>query len=206
MINYVKFSVKKSALLMGFISLFVLNWYLIVSLYSHVSTQFHQTRILSEIEHMKDLSTNQIAALQAPLVLGAVEADVTVDDARPLNLRKFYRQYDSPLYDYADYMVKISDENDLDYRLLSAIAMQESQLCKVIPKDSYNCWGWGIYGSQVLRFDSYEEAIVTVAEGIRKNYVEKRGLKTASEIMSVYTPSSSSWAYAVNHFMDRLEN
>ena len=83
--------------------------------------------------------------------------------------------------------------------------MQESNLCRLIPEDSHNCWGWGIYGTTVTRFDSYDEAIETVAKGIKKNYIDK-GLVTASAIMKVYTPQSKgSWAYGVNTFLKALE-
>ena len=84
--------------------------------------------------------------------------------------------------------------------------MQESTLCRSIPVDSHNCWGWGIYGDKVIMFSSYEEAVKTVANGIKKEYLDK-GLTTASKIMEKYTPSSpnGSWAYAVNKFLRDLE-
>jgi hypothetical protein len=83
--------------------------------------------------------------------------------------------------------------------------MQESNLCRYIPENSHNCWGWGIYGDQVLRFSSYEEAIEKVAAGIKKEYIDK-GLVTASMIMKKYTPSSpGTWARGVNTFLRMLE-
>jgi hypothetical protein len=83
--------------------------------------------------------------------------------------------------------------------------MQESGVCRVIPHNSYNCWGWGIYGNTITRFSSYEEAIDTVAAGLKKNYIDK-GLITASAIMAKYTPSSNgSWAHGVNTFLKVIE-
>ena len=41
----------------------------------------------------------------------------------------------------------------------------QNQICRVIPDNSYNCWGWGIYGALVTRFDSYDDAIETVGRG-----------------------------------------
>ena len=83
--------------------------------------------------------------------------------------------------------------------------MQESTLCRAIPPNSHNCWGWGIYGNTVTRFDSYEDAIEIVAQGIKTHYLDK-GLTTASKIMAKYTPSSKgSWAFGVNTFLKALE-
>ena len=133
------------------------------------------------------------------------EAQVTLTDGRVANLKNFFRQYNSPLFDHAEYIVKVSDEYAFDYRLLPAIAMQESTLCKAMPSGSYNCWGWGIYGSTTTRFDSYEDAIDSVAQGLRENYIDE-GRVTASQIMQKYTPSSNgSWARAVNLVMRYLE-
>lgn len=134
-----------------------------------------------------------------------IKTDIVLGDGRVANLKNFFRKYNSPLYDYAEFIVEVSDKYRFDYRLLPAIAMQESNLCKYIPKDSHNCWGWGIYGDNVIKFNSYKEAIETVARGIRKNYLDK-GLITASKIMEKYTPSSQgSWAHGVNTFLRLLE-
>ncbi|MEI6533399.1 MAG: hypothetical protein WCO06_06190 [Candidatus Roizmanbacteria bacterium] len=143
----------------------------------------------------------------APLVMNtsSVTAEVITGDGRVANLHAFFRKYDSPLFDQAEYIIKISDKYGMDYRLIPAISMQESGACRVIPDNSYNCWGWGIYGTTITRFSSYQEAIETVARGLKKNYIDK-GLITASMIMSKYNPSSNgSWAFGVNHFLDRIE-
>ena len=98
----------------------------------------------------------------------------------------------------------MADKYEIDYRLVPAIAMQESNLCKVIPHNSYNCWGWGIYGNTVTRFSSYEESIETVSRGLKKYYVDQ-GLKTPDQIMKKYNPSSNgSWAFGVNFFFKAI--
>ena len=112
--------------------------------------------------------------------------------------------YNSPLEQFAPDIVRTADKYGLDYRLLSSIAMQESNLCKKIIKDSYNCWGFGIYGTKVTRFQSYPEAIETVSKTLAKEYKNK-GFETPEQIMKKYTPSSNgSWARGVNHFMNQL--
>lgn len=138
-------------------------------------------------------------------VLSASTTETTIADGRVANLKNFFRTHNSPLYDYADLIVQVSDEHQFDYRLIPAIAMQESTVCQKIPPGSHNCWGWGIYGDKITRFDSYDEAIRTVAEGLRKEYIDK-GLLTASAIMEKYTPSSNgSWQAGVNTILKRLE-
>ncbi|PIS15903.1 hypothetical protein COT62_01195 [Candidatus Roizmanbacteria bacterium CG09_land_8_20_14_0_10_41_9] len=160
--------------------------------------------ILTEIENAKN-SSSQFDFSAGPAVMGVFTAETEVTDGRVANLKQFFRKYNSVLYDYAEKIVQVSDENQFDYRLLPAIAMQESNLCRVIPDDSHNCWGWGIYGNTVTRFESYDEAIDAVARGIKKHYIDK-GLVTSSSIMEKYTPSSNgSWAHGVNTFLQMLE-
>lgn len=126
-------------------------------------------------------------------------------DSRVANLKVFFRKYNSDLYEHTEFIVETSDKYGLDYRLLPAIAMQESTLCKNIPSNSYNCWGWGIYGNMVTRFSSYEEAIDTVAKGLKEYYIDK-GLVSVEQIMSKYNPSSpnGSWAHGVMSFIETI--
>lgn len=136
---------------------------------------------------------------------GSIDASIIAGDARVLILEKFLNQYRSPLAEYSTTLVEAADTHDLDFRLLPAIAMQESGGCKVIPHESNNCWGWGIHERGTLRFSSMELAINTVAEGLQENYLQA-GLQTPEEIMSKYTPSSpGTWAFAVRHFMAEME-
>ncbi len=188
---------KKTGLwLSSFAVLILLNLFITFKYIDKVNRVNASVRILDEID-------------QAGAALGefsaSSSAEVSQEALRTTNLKQFFRAHNSPLYDQAEFIVKTSDKYKFDYRLLPAIAMQESTLCRNIPKDSHNCWGWGIYGNTVTRFSSYEEAIDTIAKGIREQYIDK-GLVTTSEIMAKYTPSSNgSWAKAVNSFMKSLE-
>jgi hypothetical protein len=84
--------------------------------------------------------------------------------------------------------------------------MQESNLCKKVRSDSaHNCWGWGIHSGKGLAFNSYPEAIETVARGLATKYKDARGLTTPEEIEKRYNPNSTgSWAFSVNHFMSQM--
>jgi hypothetical protein len=160
-------------------------------------------KILAEISPLNN--NQQFKTSSGPAVLGSYQTNVELSDNRIANLKNFFRKYNSPLFDYAQHIVVVSDKYHFDYRLLPAIAMQESNLCRIIPEDSHNCWGWGIYGSTVTKFDSYDEAIEVVAKGLKDNYLD-HGLITATAIMEKYTPSSQgSWAKGVNTFLRMLE-
>lgn len=184
----------------------ILNLFLIDKAFVYSNTRKDFAQVLGEISERKNNSENYqfTASYKADLSKG-YSAEIKSGDARAANLKMFFRKYNSDLYNYADKIIEVSDKYKFDYRLLPAIAMQESNLCRVIPDDSYNCWGWGIYGTTVTRFDSYDDAIETVGKGIKDHYIDE-GLVTASAIMKKYTPpSQGSWQHGVNSFMKALE-
>lgn len=126
-------------------------------------------------------------------------------DIRILVLKKFLKDYRSPLFDQAEELVKQADNFGLDYTLLPAIAMQESGGCKTIPENSFNCWGFGIYGDRVTRFDSYQKAIAQVAKTIKESYV-KKGASNPTLLEDRWTPSSrGNWSYSVNFFIGKIK-
>ena len=101
-------------------------------------------------------------------------------------------------------IVEISDRYDIDFRLLPAIAMQESNLCKRIPPGSYNCLGFGIHERGTLGFESYEANFERAARELKAYYIDQ-GRVTPELIMKKYTPSSDgSWARSVNQWMSEM--
>lgn len=144
------------------------------------------------------------AALPTVQGEGFVE-DVAEKDARTELVRQFFAKYNSPLEPFAQYIVSSADTYGLDFRLTPAIAMQESNLCNKMPENSFNCWGFGIYGDKITRFDNFPQAIEKVTKTLAKDYKAK-GLETPEQIMTKYTPSSNgSWARGVNHFINKLQ-
>lgn len=141
-----------------------------------------------------------------PNTFPKISDSIETSDARPELIKNYLRKYNSPLIDMSNFLVKKADEYGLDYRLIPAIAQQESNLCKVIPAKTYNCWGWGIHSKGTLGFNSYEEAIEAVMSGLKKEYIDK-GLTTPDMIWKKYTPSSpdGAWAHGVNQFMAEME-
>ena len=156
-------------------------------------------KVMDDLELISQISMSQEKTKPELLT------EFQTQDIRVANLKYFFRKYESVLYDQSEFIVKMADQFKLDYRLIPAIAMQESGLCKNIYEGSYNCWGWGIYGNTVTRFGSYEEAIETISRGLKTNYIDK-GLTTPEDIMRKYTPpSTGSWAFGVNFFLKIIE-
>jgi hypothetical protein len=132
-------------------------------------------------------------------------ANMVAEDARPMLIKKYLEKYKSPLVPYSEMIYQVSQDYGLDYRYIVAIAQQESNLCKKIPDDSYNCWGYGIHAKGTLRFENYELAIKSYAEYLKREYFDK-GLNTPELIMKKYCPNSNgSWAFGVNKFLDDIE-
>jgi hypothetical protein len=151
--------------------------------------------------------TPRVAYAALPPASGSLKMALAAKDARVSILKDFFQKYNSELLPYAQTIVNAADKYNLDYRLVPAIAMQESNLCTKLPgklKDSHNCWGFGVYAKQVTKFDNYTDAIDTVTKTLAIQYKQK-GLETPEQIMTKYTPGSNgSWAKSVNYFMDQL--
>lgn len=140
-----------------------------------------------------------------PKNIPGISGEALVADARAEILKQYLSEYNSPLFPYADLIVSEADKYQIDFRLITAIAQKESNLCKIIPPGGYNCWGWGIHSEGTLGFRSYEEGIKEVTRGLATEYVGK-GYDTIEKIMSKYTPlSNGSWAFGVNRFMSEME-
>lgn len=143
-----------------------------------------------------------------PKRAGEVLGVVTIFDNRADTLERFFQRYGSPLASHAKFFVEVADKYKLDYRLLPAIALQESGGGRYIPHNSYNAWGYAITETQTLGFLSWEQGIDRVARGIKTEYVDK-GLVTPDQIMTKYTPASlekgGAWAKGVSYFMGQMQ-
>ena len=126
-------------------------------------------------------------------------------DSRAKILKEFLEKYDSPLAPFSEDFVSIADKYDLDWKLVAAISGVESTFGKQIPINSYNGWGWGIYGDNMIRFSSWTEAIETISKGLRTNYINKWGAKDVYAIGAFYA-SSPTWASRVTYFMNSIDN
>jgi hypothetical protein len=124
-------------------------------------------------------------------------------DDRVQILREYFASYNSPLASEAETFIIEADKNNLDYRLLPAIAGVESWFGTQIPYDSYNGWGWGVYGDNVTHFTSWEDGISTISKELRERYMDQWGADNVYEIGSYYA-ADPAWAQKVTHFMDDI--
>ena len=128
------------------------------------------------------------------------------NDIRILALNLFLKKYNSPLIDYSEDLIRQADLWGIDYSLIPAIAMQESGGCKYIPPESYNCWGFGIYGSKVTKFPSYKDAIMKIAQVIKEAYI-KEGLTNPTLLEDRWAPQSrGQWSYSVTLYMSKIHS
>jgi len=136
---------------------------------------------------------------------GTVLTEIKAEDGRCLAIENYLKKYNSPLLPYAENLCSVAKKYDLDYRLMVAIAQQESNLCKTSHPEWFNCWGWGIHSQGTKTYSSFEEAIESVAKGIKENYCDKGYCDDPCVMMKKYTPKSNgSWCFGVKKFMDEI--
>jgi hypothetical protein len=147
-------------------------------------------------------------AASAPVKSGS--AMLTSQPQKPdadyrVNLLKAYlEQYNSPLAAEADVFVAEADAYNIDYRLLPAMAGVESWFGTRLPHNTYNAWGWGIYGSHMTYFTSWEDGIHTISKELREKYMDKWGDRNITEIGRHYA-SDPKWSPKVMHFIYDME-
>ncbi len=134
----------------------------------------------------------------------AMNTEIVSQDKRVVILFEYLKKYNSPLVPYASVFVKQADLYDLDYRLLVAISGVESTFGREIPYNSYNAWGWGIYGDNTYNFSSYEEAIETISKALREKFLNQWNAKDIYGIGKYYA-ASPTWAGGVGGFMNEIE-
>jgi hypothetical protein len=125
-------------------------------------------------------------------------------DNRAKVLKTYLEKYNSPLADHADTFIKTADTYDLDWKLVAAIAGLESGYGKAIPPNSFNGWGWGIYGTQVHYFTGWDDGIETVSKGLRERYIGKGNQANIYAIGKTYA-ASPTWAVRVIGFMNQID-
>lgn len=155
-------------------------------------------------------NTTKVVA-EAPKLQGPTQemhVEVKKIDQRAIILRDYFTKFNSPLKDHAVDFIDAADAYQLDWKLIPAITGVESTFGKFIPGgadpifSSHNGWGWGVYGTQAMYFKSWREGIFTVAEGLKKNYIDI-GLTTPSTINPKYA-ASKAWGGHVDFFLKDL--
>lgn len=103
----------------------------------------------------------------AASVITTQDADAKLDKENADTLDAYFASYDSPLEGYGAKFVAEARKNDIDWRLLPALAMREStggkQACKRVSNSVFG------YGSCKINFKSIDESIERVAASLGGN-------------------------------------
>lgn len=164
-----------------------------------------KTILLSFLTFLLILSTQPITRLASAEQESQVSERIV--EARQLDknaeiLARYLSKYNSPLQYHAQDFIDAANTYNLDWKLVAAISGVESTFGKRIP-GGYNGWGWGVYGTQAIYFNSWTEAIYTVSKGLRENYVNK-GYTEPYSMNKIYA-ASPAWGKNVTFFMQDLE-
>ena len=157
-----------------------------------------------------DLELQMAQPTSSGKVLGS---SITADDARTLIVERFIKRFrpDSPFLTHAQIIVEEADKNKIDFRLIPAIAMCESNLGIRLPSsDSFNAWGIAVYTNTKTgkHFSDWPTAIAWVATFLREKFYDK-GISDLYDIGAIWAPPSVannfSWTRCVQGFMDKME-
>lgn len=168
----------------------------------------------NQARQIKNWQSDYKVSAFIPQVLGSFTEAIKTGDARPIIIRQYLERYDSPMAPYAELFVAKADEYGLKYYLLPvAIAQQESNLGKKMPKDCHNAWGWGIHSEGTLCFSDWQTGIDLYIRGLTDSYSDILSIEDEDlmlqELMARYAPVSieqagGSWAKGVKHFMEEM--
>lgn len=130
------------------------------------------------------------------------EIEVKQLDKRAKILADYLATHNSPLEYHAQDFIDAANKYSLDWKLVAAISGVESTFGKFIP-GGFNGWGWGVYGTQALYFESWRDGIYTVSRGLRENYIDK-GYTEPYSMNRIYAESPT-WGSKVTYFMKEIE-
>ena len=125
-------------------------------------------------------------------------------DNRAKILQDYLQANNSPLAPYAQTFITEADRNNIPWELLPAISGVESNFGVNIPPDSYNGWGFGIYGNNVLRFASWDDGITQVSYSLRTVYMNQDNAQNVYQIGYLYA-SDPIWADKVTNYISQID-
>lgn len=161
--------------------------------------------------------THELHSLTSPTRLtatantGQVLGDEIIPgDARTLLIASFLSSHKSPMTAYAEEIVRQADAYGIDFRLVTAIAMCESNAGKFMPtSDSYNAWGIAVYTGKNTgkTFSNWSHGIEWVSRYIKEKFYD-RGITDLREISKTWAPPSVengySWSNCVEGFIQSI--
>jgi hypothetical protein len=145
-----------------------------------------------------------------PLTLQNIQYQIYTRDSRSQRINAIFKQYKCPLEGLGEVFVYEADKNNIPWWLTAAMSFQESSCGKKTPEpdgtESYNAWGWAVYGDNVQSFDNWVRGIETVSEYMSNRFFSKN-VTDPCEIMKTYTPpSNGSWCKGVQYFGQEIQD
>lgn len=145
-----------------------------------------------------------------PLVLEQSTYNIYSKDSRAQRINEVFKAYNCPLEGMGESFVFEADRNNIPWWLVASVSFQESSCGKNTPKvggaESYNAWGWAVYGDITWSFDNWARGIETVSRYFGNRFYSQ-GVTDLCEIMKTYTPpSDGSWCKGVQHFADIIQS
>ncbi len=120
-----------------------------------------------------------------------IDPKIEILRAQAETIDAYFEAYDMPLAGTGKKMAEEAEKNNIDWRLLPAIAVRESTGGKNDCNNvSHNAFGWG---SCKIGFDSDDEAIEIIAKNLGGNDPKTEhhyAGKTTKEILKKYNPPS----------------
>lgn len=172
-----------------------------------------KTTLFQSLIVMPLMVTNIISGIpgSATITTGIMNSEnsVLVPDNRAEKIDQYFKDRNMPLAGYGEKMVLVADKNDIDWRLIPAIAVRESTggkfACK---KATFNPFGWG---SCKIGFKSYDHAIESLGQHLGGNHPKTKHYydeKDVEGILKTYNPPSvvPQYAHQVMKVMDAIEN
>lgn len=157
---------------------------------------------------LRDVATpiSQIAPIGSEKQLNTKEVLETDRKDKASRIDEYFGKHNLPLEGYGMKFVIEAEKNNLDWRLLPAIAMRESTGGKF--SCGHNPFGWG---SCKISFETYDESIETVAWNLGGNNPRTERYykdKTISQIIDRYNPPHIVAGYKnqIWNIMETIEN
>jgi len=185
---------RKFLAIAGFV---LVNLSILLVSFMFLSTYTSQKSSAQEVSRAE----TQDVSISSPIQI----ASITVRDTRIDKVETFFSKYGPKMVGLGKHIVNFADQYQIPIGILPSIGACEGGLGNAIPENSFNTWGWGIYGGKIKKYPNWETAIEDVSRGIYKEYYAK-GLDTPEKMMSKYAPvSTGTWAVCVNkYFADFL--
>lgn len=184
-------SIKTNSILRSFIVVPMIATSLSLSAFTASIDQFVATKSDDQA-----ISTNQKSDLQLEREENAAKIDA------------YFASGKMPLEGYGMKMVLEAEKNEIDWRLIPAIAVRESTGGKYACKSvTFSAFGWG---SCKINFKSYDHAIESLAINLGGNNPRTAryyGNKNVKDILETYNPPSVVPTYAkeVMSVMNKIE-